>query len=128
MGWDLISNFPTVTELVGDRVHMQAQEQFDYKVHACSWSLRNTPVANHEGPSEPPLFYYYYFPQFGALSFLRLFSTSSLSAVSQSHSSQSSSLQSVGISLIPSTSAWSVATAMPPALLTPTPTPSHPAL
>lgn len=54
---------------------MQAQEQFDYKVHARSWSLRNTPVANHDGPSEPLLVYHCCLPQFEALSFLITFAS-----------------------------------------------------
>lgn len=116
--------------LVGDRVHEQAQEEFDYKVHLYSWSLRNTPVANQDSSRSLLSPATAAFP-FGALPFLSLFSMSSLSAVSHSHSSQTSSPQARGhfsdpvhVSLvIPSTG--SVETAQPPGLLTPSPTPSH---
>lgn len=123
MSWDLISNFPNVTELEGDRVHEQAQEEFDYKVHACSWSLRNTPVANQDSPPPPPSLLSSATAAFlfGALPFLSLFSTSSLSAVSHFHSSQPSSLQarghfsdSVHISLVRSNCLPSLQACLPP--------------
>jgi hypothetical protein len=130
MSWDLISNFPNVTELEGDRVHEQAQEEFDYKVHACSWSLRNTPVANQDSPPPPrassllPLLLscleLYHFclssPRLPCLLSL-IFTPPSLPPSKP-----------VGISLIQSTSAWLEATACPasrPAYPHAHPTPSR---